>query len=134
MKVTRFDSRAQLVVVPGVVVGPRGDRRLRLVLDTGAAETMLSTQILDELGYSARQGEATAITRSAVGAERGYMIRVQRLSALQYQMRNFRVFAHDLPDGYDIDGLLGLSFLRQFNIELRFAEGRLLVNKRTRKS
>jgi hypothetical protein len=35
---------------------------------------------------------------------------------------------HDLPSGFDIDGLLGPSFLRQFNYELRSREGRLLVD------
>ena len=35
----------------------------------------------------------------------------------------------DLSDGFGIDGLVGLSFLRQFNIELRLAEGRLLVDR-----
>lgn len=29
--------------------------------------------------------------------------------------------------GYGIDGLLGLNFLRQFNLELRYAEQRVLV-------
>jgi hypothetical protein len=35
----------------------------------------------------------------------------------------------DLPDGFGIDGLIGLSFLRQFNLELRLAEGRLMVDR-----
>ncbi|HET7505101.1 MAG TPA: hypothetical protein VFK02_28980 [Kofleriaceae bacterium] len=35
----------------------------------------------------------------------------------------------DLPDGFGIDGLVGLSFLRRFNVELRFVEGRMLVDR-----
>lgn len=31
------------------------------------------------------------------------------------------------PEGFGIDGLLGLSFLRQFNYTVRSGEGRLLV-------
>lgn len=35
----------------------------------------------------------------------------------------------DLPEGWGIDGLIGLSFLRQFNYEIRSIEGRILVDR-----
>ena len=45
------------------VWGPLGRfAELRLILDTGSAETILSPHTLDEIGYSARHGEETAIT------------------------------------------------------------------------
>jgi hypothetical protein len=34
---------------------------------------------------------------------------------------------HDLPEMLGIQGLLGLSFLRQFNYEIRSAEGRIVA-------
>ena len=37
--------------------------------------------------------------------------------------------AQDLPAGWDIEGLIGLSFLRQFNYEIRSLEGRILVER-----
>src|SRR5215510_8314726 len=74
-----------------------------------------------ELGYNPRQGEAITVMRSVVGREYGYMIRVERLECLGHghQARNFRVNAQDLPEGWNIEGLVGLSFLRQFNYEVR---------------
>jgi hypothetical protein len=36
---------------------------------------------------------------------------------------------HDLPDGIGIDGLLGLSFLRHFNYEVRSQEGRICIDR-----
>ena len=48
---------------------------------------------------------------------------VPRFRALGFELRDFRVDAHDLPEGFDIDGLLGLSFLRQLNYEVRSGEG-----------
>jgi hypothetical protein len=39
------------------------------------------------------------------------------------------VHAHDLPEGWAIHGLIGLSFLRQLNYEIRSTEGRLLVDR-----
>jgi hypothetical protein len=34
-----------------------------------------------------------------------------------------------LPEGFGIDGLLGLSFLRHFNYEIRSAEGRISADR-----
>jgi predicted aspartyl protease len=107
---------------------PRG-RPLRIALDTGAAETIIVPDVLDELGYNPRQGEAITVMRSAVGHEQGYLIRIERFDSLGYRSRYFRVHAQDLPEGWGIEGLIGLNFLRQFNYEVRSAEGRILVER-----
>lgn len=131
MKVARFSPKSDLIIVKGKLRGPLNPdgRLLRLAFDTGAAETILAPEVLDELGYNPRQGEAITVMRSAVGREHGYMIRVERFECLGYQARNFRVNAQDLPDGWNIEGLVGLSFLRQFNYEVRSAEGRIRVER-----
>jgi hypothetical protein len=46
-----------------------------------------------------------------------------------FQERDFRIYAQDLPSGWDIAGLVGLSFLRRFNYEVRSVEGRILVER-----
>ena len=114
MRVTRFDPTRDLIFVEGYVWGPRkgSERLLQLVLDTGAAETIIIPDVLDELGYNPRQGEAITVMRSAVGREAGYLIRATHFACLGHQANDFRVHAHDLPEGWAIDGLIGLSFLR----------------------
>lgn len=131
MKVTRFDPAAELIFVEGKVWGPRtGTRRpLRLVLDTGAAETIIVPEILDELGYSPRDGEQITVMRSAVGREQGYIIRVARFACLGHHEHDYRVHVQDLPEGWGIEGLIGLTFLRLFNYEIRSAEGRILTTR-----
>jgi len=57
-----------------------------------------------------------------VGKEQGYLLRITRFWALGFAVNDFCVHVFDLPDGFGIDGLIGLSFLRRFNVELRFAE------------
>ena len=86
VKVTRFDTSRDLIIVPGRLWSPTGENvvDLRLVLDTGAAETIIT---------------------------------------------NFRIHAQDLPAGWGIDGLIGLSFLRLFNYEVRSQEGRINVER-----
>jgi len=85
--------------------------------------------VLDDLGYSARDAERLTAVTSAIGTERGYTIRVARFAALGFTSNDFRIHAHDLPEGIGIDGLLGLSYLKQFNYEIRSAEGRILVER-----
>jgi predicted aspartyl protease len=130
VKVTRFEPTRDLIFVDGTVWGrPARSADLRLVVDTGAAETIVLPEILDHLGYSPRDGESITVMRSAVGREHGYMIRVARFRCLGHQVTNFRVHAQDLPEGWGIDGLIGLSFLRHFNYEIRSREGRILVER-----
>jgi len=131
VKVIRFRPKSDLIIVKGRLRGPLDPdgRLLRLVLDTGAAETIIVPDVLDELGYNPRQGEAITVMRSAVGQEHGYMIKVERFECLGHQMRDFLVNAQDLPQGWHIEGLVGLSFLHQFNYEVRSFEGRIRVER-----
>jgi predicted aspartyl protease len=131
VRVTRFNTALDLIFVRGRIWGPAGESDpLRLVVDTGAAETMIAPAILDELGYGARtHGERITVVRSLVGREQGYLLRVARFSCLGHQADDFRVHAHDLPGGWEIDGLIGLSFLRRLNYEVRSVEGRILAER-----
>lgn len=131
MTVTTFDPEGDLIIVHARLWGAHGqERELRLVVDTGAEPTIIAPDLLDELGYSARQhGEEVASTRSIAGREQGYMLRVKQLECLGMVEQEFRVYAQDLPSGWDIDGLLGLSFLRHLNYEVRSLEGRILAER-----
>jgi predicted aspartyl protease len=129
MTITRFDRTRDLIIVSGHVWGRHGPPApLRLCVDTGASETLIVPEILDELGYGARQGEAITVIRSAVGREQGYLIRVAGFECLGFQFSDFRVHAHDLPDSYDLDGLLGLNFLDQFDYAIHSRRGRILTS------
>ena len=123
MRRFRFNPRDQLIPIRAHVSGPLGRRRLNLILDTGASRTLIVPHLLDELGYSARQGEARTIIRSPAGNEPGYLIRVNQFRALGHAFDGFRVHAHDLADEDEIDGLLGLDFLRLFDLQFRFEPG-----------
>jgi hypothetical protein len=125
MKVTRFDPTSDLIIVTGRIWGPYGDKPLSLAVDTAATHTHIVPDILDDLGYSPRDGEQVTVVRSAIGREPGYMMRATRFAALGFTTNDFRIHVHDLPEGIGIDGLLGLSFLKQFNYEIRSAEGRI---------
>ncbi len=126
MIITAFEPDQDLIVVAGTVWGPRGDAiEVPLALDTGSSETLLVPELTDALGYSARDGDQPTVIRSAIGSEPGYMMRVARFSALGFDMVDFRVHVHDLPDGFGIRGLIGLSFLRQLDYDVRSILGQV---------
>lgn len=128
MIVTGFDPRADLIVIKGTIWSAQGRARdVELAVDTGSSETLIIPEVTDDLGYSARDGEAITVIRSPIGREQGYLMRVAKFSALGFDLTDFRIHVHDLPDGYGIEGVLGLNFLRNFDYEVRSILGQLRV-------
>jgi len=129
MKVTRFHRKRDLIVVRASVWSPRSHGRLRLAVDTGSSDTVITPNLVEELGYSARDGEHVMTIRSAIGKELGFTLRVKRFSALGFVVPNYLLHVFELATGDDIDGLIGLSFLNELNYEVRSKEGRLRAER-----
>lgn len=126
--VIAFDPRADLILVPVEVRGPLGSLGFRFALDTACAETLVTPEVVDPLGYSPLDGTALTAVTTALGREPGYRLRVTGFKAFGHTFADFRVNVHDLPEESGINGLLGLNFLRAFNYEIRSKEGRILVS------
>jgi len=129
MAITYFNPARDLIVVESMVWGPAGRARLSLAVDTASAATVIVPHSIDDLGYSPRDGIAITSGRSAIGKEQGYTLKVVRLAALGFVFRNFEVNVFDLAAGHGIDGLIGLSFLRNFDYEVRSVVGRIAVRR-----
>ncbi len=128
MIITSFDTSGELIVVTAWLWGRQGDPlEVEVALDTAASETIIIPEITDALGYSARDGDARTMIRSAVASEPGYLLRVSRFGALGFELSDFRLHVHDLPEGYGIGGLIGLNFLRPFDYKVRSLRGELHV-------
>ena len=112
-----------------MIWGPRRHKGVTLALDTAATQTLVIPDVLDDIGYGPRDGDRVTSITSAIGEEPGYMMVTKRFSALGFASNDFRIHVHDLPETLAIQGLLGLSFLRQFNYEIRSTEGRILAER-----
>jgi predicted aspartyl protease len=121
-----FNFLGELIVVEVRLRGPRSVSVRNLVLDTGAAATTLLPEVIDDLGYSARDGKKPSRVHSAIGEEHGYSLYVAEFSALGVTTPNFMVNVFDL-DHEGFDGLLGMNFLRHFNFELRPSDQKIIV-------
>lgn len=124
---TSFDLDGDLIVVDADVVGPSGRASVRLVLDTGAVLTTLVPSVAQAIGYSAATSIRPTVTRTVASSEHGYLIQLLELSTLGVTVPAVHVNVADL--GYGIDGVLGMNFLLDFNIEIRPADRRILVEK-----
>lgn len=128
--VTEFTRDKQgLIIIWGTLEGPMGERDVKLILDTGAAMTLILPEVLDELGYSAREGEAISrISTANEAPELGYKLRVRQFQVLGVGARDFLIHAHELPD-YGVEGLLGMDFLGRFDFEVRISEQRIRLER-----
>jgi clan AA aspartic protease (TIGR02281 family) len=124
---TPFVTSGDLIIVNALVTGPSGAFTGRFVLDTGAAITTMTHERADAIGYSARDGFRRTTVRTAIGKEEGFTVCVAELTVLGFTETSFPINVFDL--GHDIDGLLGMNFLSDFNYEIRSSEHRILVER-----
>ena len=122
-----FEIDGDLIVIDAVVTGPKGTARVRLVLDTGSALTTLVPDIAEAIGYTSADRVARSVVRSAVATERGYIICVSQLTVFGFSVSGVHINVADL--GHDIDGLLGMNFLSDFNLEIRPSERRIRIER-----
>ena len=121
-----FDLIGDLIGVDAVVTGPSGSADVQLILDTAAVMTTVVPSVAEAIGYTSALRVGWSVTRTAAAEERGYIVRAE-VSTLGFTMPNHRVVVADL--GYGIDGVLGINFLRHFNLEIRFADRRIVLEQ-----
>lgn len=129
MKTVSFRAHSDLIRIAAMVVGPAQIVRVRLAVDTAAAETIVRPRFLQHAGYGDRDIIRRTIVRSVIGSERGHLLHVARFTALGFSIRDFPVHAFELPPGHHLDGLLGLNFLRHFNYEIRSIDGLIRIER-----
>lgn len=111
--------RGRLIVVP-VRMRVREDlaRRPLMALDTGARLSVITPRMAQELGVEQDGTEPTANITGAIGTGSAVVLRVRSVSILGEEIRDLRVLCHPLPEKLKVDGILGLNFLKDFNIEI----------------
>lgn len=102
-------------------------RRIMMALDTGATYVMIPWDIAEALGYKPAYSKQKIDITTASGTEKAPLITVSGVSVLGKEARDVSCVVHDLPETSRVDGLLGLSFLRDFEIRLDFRNGTLEI-------
>lgn len=100
------------------------DHEIGLILDTGAAVTVIDTDIVHHLGYSAREdGTRRSALDGAAGRSIGYVIQLPRLKCLGFELNDLEIACHDMDTRLGVAGLLGMNFFNHFRIDLNFSTG-----------
>ena len=104
-------------------VDPATFRNVPVALDTGATITIIPSQVLIALGYDLLNAKERVQLITASGTEFAKRINVERLTVIGETIENIDVLCHDLPGNSPIKGLLGLNFLRHFDVNISFSTG-----------
>ena len=94
-----------------------------MALDTGATYTTIPMSVAHSLGYSVYQPEDTLHLTTPSGVVRAPIVTLTSVEVLGAMATDVRVACIDMPFGIGFDGLLGLSFLRNFDVDLHFKSG-----------
>ena len=112
MSSERFDRESGQVCVDVYLFGPNGFARGNFLVDTGSRVTSVDPDLIDELGYSVRDGLRKSRLVGPGGAgSLGWVLRVEAVEAFGTRHEGFEVHVHDQPREDGIDGLLGMDWL-----------------------
>ncbi len=122
-----FDRQCGLIIVRARLTGPSGDTIGRLALDTGATTTLVNVAVLTCIGYDpAMETERFQVTTGS-GIEFVPRVALEKLEALGQIEEAFSVYSHTLPASTGVDGILGLDFFRDRNLNIDFRVGSITV-------
>jgi len=80
----------------------------------------LPQEILESIGCSPALPKRTQRIITGSGYEIVPVVSVNQFHYLGSLLNNFEIFAHTLPFGAYVDGLVGMDFLNKFKTELRW--------------
>lgn len=124
---TPFNPAAGPVIFWGKLGGPNGLVAVRLLLDTGASNTLIDAASLVTAGYGSAPSRGRAQIQMVSGLVTLPILAVLSLEALGHTRTNLLVGAHIFPPGANADGLLGLDFLRGYELNLDFRCGQITL-------
>ncbi len=121
----KIDRDYPIVVLKAVLGGPVGEIEIEMALDTGATYVMIPWDISQKLGYDPAISKERVSLVTASGTEIAPIITLEHIDVLGIRIPGVKVACHDLPQTSRVQGLLGLSFLKNCNLSLRYKDGKL---------
>ncbi|MHC4717973.1 MAG: retropepsin-like aspartic protease family protein [Planctomycetota bacterium] len=115
---TSFGFSRGKLIVPPVHMRHVSQARPIMALDTGARLTVITPRVAQELGFPPDEIEPDVSIIGATGSASAALLRVASVSIRGMEVRRVRVLCHPLPPTLGLDDILGLDFLRHFDIEI----------------
>ena len=106
--------------------------RANFVLDTGASLVVISRDIADKLGIGFRRGESAIYITLADGRKvNANIVTIKSLRIGEIEGKDIEAAVLDYEENSDLEGLLGMSFLKQFMINIDAKNGKLIIEEFT---
>ena len=102
---------------------------IRMLVDTGASYTLISTRILTTAGYDLETSTHTRMVIAAGGDLQAPIVPLSWFNCLGNQMNDFPVLAWNLPRGINTSGLLGMDFLSRTKAVIDISNGTIAVEQ-----
>jgi len=116
-----------IVIRQVFIDGPLGRRRIDMILDTGATYTSISWSVALDIGYDPAVSPRRVSTITANGIIELPLITVDRMEVEGLGAKNIDITCQDIPELAGVEGLLGLSFLRNFRTVIDYKSGFLEI-------
>lgn len=97
-------------------------RVVSLLIDTGTSNTIISWGTLLSLSLDPTATSIRKPVTTANGLVWMPQVEIEEFNALGQSVGLFRVLAHTIPLGSQVNGILGMDFLRQFEFTLNFKQ------------
>ena len=99
-----------------------------MVLDTGAMLTVIPIETALAIGYDPATVTKRVELVTVSGVEFVPQLTIRAVRCLGQVVRNVDAVCHDLPSQSPVKGLLGLNFLRHFDVHLNFLHKSLMLH------
>ncbi len=102
---------------------------LYLALDTGASNVIISREAAINIGYNLK---LTPDQTTISDASTSHLVPILTLKSFRLAdatVENIQVLCYTIPEELGINGVIGLNFLRHFNVNLNFEKGILTLNR-----
>lgn len=107
-------------------------RIVKLVMDTGASNTTITPDAVLGLGYNLSKAKQGPLSITASGVVPSKIITLSKLFAMGEIVEDIDVSIQQFPaelTNLNIQGLLGLDFLRHFNVNISFSSGLIEIQR-----
>ena len=128
MNVT-FPFRRGHIMIPPVRIRHKYSYRPLMAMDTGARFTVISPRIAKEVGIDPTVLKPTVQIVGIAGSAWAVETTLASVSILGMPVENVKAIIHQLPTSLGLDGILGLNFLRHFNITINHDAENVSIEK-----
>jgi clan AA aspartic protease (TIGR02281 family) len=122
-----IEKNGAIVVVDATL---NGKTPAKLIDDTGASYTMISSATARELGINLEQSRRTVPFQTANGLIQAPLADLDSITVGGMEIKNLTAAVHDALPNSKVAGLLGLNFLSNFRMDIDTQNGVLHLEKK----